>query len=65
MKRTRKWHKKRTIKELKHLKGVGGVTTLKGAKDTFAAQLQQRKDYPGTEPCWTCKSIARKLNLPV
>jgi len=40
--------------------------TLRGAKFNFRFQKTQRESNPrGSEPCWDCKTIARKLNQPV
>lgn len=53
-----------TKKEKKHLKGVGGVTTLRDFKNV--AEYQKKWRQPGgNEPCWECKFIAKKLGLPV
>jgi hypothetical protein len=64
MKRTRKWHKKLTIKELKHLQDDANVTTLRGLKTTFDFHAEMRK-RGGSDPCWTCRTIAIKLGFPV
>lgn len=63
MKRTRKWHKKLTIRELRHLEdSMEGVPTLGGLirnrefhLSQVAAGLQ--------DPCHQCKMIAQKLGL--
>jgi len=71
IRRTAKWHKRITLKQLKHIKeNTDG--TLAGVKKVLAYQKEKRddairaNDYPGiTEPCWECKEIARRLGEPV
>ncbi len=60
---TKAYKHKLTKKELKHLKGFGilGMTAIKKQMETLAAE---RYTTPH-EPCYECKSIARKLGLPV
>lgn len=60
MKRTRKWHKKLTMKEIRHVNELCDGT-LAGIK----AQLewQKTKNFAPTERCHECKTIARKLGL--
>ena len=54
-----------TKKEKKHLREAN-VTTVPGLVKTFKFQKKCRKDNPdGIEPCWQCKSIARKLDFDV
>ena len=58
-----KWQDKLTKKDLAHLR-VSGVTTLSGAK--INAEYQKRCRADGDpEPCFDCKSINMKLDLPV
>ncbi len=52
-------------KEKKHLREMG-ITTLREMKKTAEAQAEMRKAFPeNSEPCWDCRSIAKKLELPV
>ena len=53
-----------TKSELKHLKSQD-MTTLKAFKATAEAHVNMRAENPNIEPCYECKNIARKLNLPV
>lgn len=75
IKRTRKWHKPLTIKELRHLDEMG-ITSLRIAEKNFAEQKDMReakgkyeymKDFSAgmKEPCWDCRAIAQKLGFPV
>ena len=64
-KRKAKWEKLLTLTEIKHLREMTNGT-LKGAKFNFRFQKTQRESNPrDSEPCWDCKTIARKLNQPV
>lgn len=63
MKRTRKWHKKLTIAELKHLnETMDSPPTIRGLKGNRKGHLEQvalgKKD-----PCIECRIIARKLGI--
>jgi hypothetical protein len=49
-------------KELAHLKAQG-ISTLRTF--THIAKEQKRMREEGGEPCFECKNIARKLNLPI
>lgn len=57
IKRTAKWHKKLTIKELRHVKETTDSTTLK--------QFKRNREFQKKEniKCWECFSIAHKLGL--
>jgi hypothetical protein len=73
------WQKKLTKAELKHIRSYG-VRTLKGMKELALSHSKYRKQEsrrklkkagvivlpmrPYIEPCFTCKSIARKLGFP-
>jgi len=61
--RTRKWHKKLTLKELAHVnEWCGG--TLEGIKQARENQKRQKAEVPdSSEPCWDCRTIAVKLGL--
>lgn len=66
MKRTAKWMKGLTIKELKHLAEMSatGKPTLTSLKTNRAAQIKQKEENPnGLEPCWECRMIAGKVGL--
>ena len=69
-KRIPKWQKKLTASERRHLRSMG-ITSLHAMEDNARHQKEQREKYSKEgdmfvwEPCWTCKSIARKLELPV
>lgn len=61
MKRTRKWHKKLTIKEIKHVNDFCRGT-MKGVKAALAEQARFIEAHPGAiEPCQCCRTIAAKL----
>lgn len=62
-KRTRKWHKKLTIREIEHVnEWCGG--TLAGIKTSRIIQKRDKELYPGSpEPCWTCRTVAKKTWL--
>lgn len=51
-----------TKKEKLHLRKQG-ITTLQKFKEVAAEQARMRGE--GGEPCFDCKNIARKLDLPV
>lgn len=56
-----------TKKERKHLREMG-ITTLKGFKRNAEMQADRRKEFPFpefSEPCWDCRAIAKKLELPI
>ena len=65
-----KWQDKLTKNELAHLRRDAGVRSLMAAKRSFAKQAEMRKESdkaglpPGiAEPCWECRTIARKLGI--
>lgn len=60
-----KWQDKLTAKERKHLRIVAGVRTLAGVKTTLMKQKEMREEDGSFEPCWDCRTIARKLDLPI
>ena len=63
MKRTRKWHKKLTMKEIRHVNEFCGGT-LAGIKIAREGQVAAASSRPnGMEPCWECRTIARKLGM--
>lgn len=66
MKRTAKWMNKLTISELKHLAEVSdnGRPTLAGLKRNriYQLELKQIHNLP-QDPCYECRTIARKLGL--
>lgn len=53
-----------TKKEMKHLRSQG-MKTLRDFKATAEAHVKMRAENPAIEPCYECKNIARKLNIPV
>lgn len=61
-----KWQDKLTKKERKHLRDQG-VTTLKQARINAEHQAKMIADPngAGTIPCWDCRGINRKLELPL
>ncbi len=61
-----KWQDKLSKSEMKHLKSWVG-TTLTAVKTQSATHAKSRREpeWSGVEPCYICKSIARKLGLPV
>jgi len=61
-----KWQKKLNAEERKHLKEMD-ITTLWQFRENAKAQKKFREEENDKtfEPCWTCRSIARKLNLPL
>ena len=68
IKRTRKWHKKLTIAELRHVHESTTSGTMAEIKCNATAirqwkleQEQRGEQYAGI--CWDCLSIARKLGL--
>ncbi len=63
-----KWQNKLTKQELKHLRLVGGVVTLRSAALMFKGQVTMRERdnrEPSLEPYWECNTIAGKLGFPV
>ena len=59
----RKWEKKLTAQERKHLKEQGVHRSLHAVRHNMEYQARMRAKYPEPihEPCWTCKTIATKL----
>ena len=53
-----------TKTEMKHLRSQD-IHTLREFKATADAHVRMRAENPNIEPCYECKNIARKLNLPV
>lgn len=53
-----------TKTELKHLKSQD-MHTLREFTATADAHVRMRLENPAIEPCFECKNIARKLNIPV
>jgi len=56
-----------TKKERKHVHEMG-ITTLRQFKVNAEHQAQTRKEFPlpeFSEPCWDCRTIAKKLGLPI
>ena len=56
-------------KEKKHLREMG-MTTLREFVETAQLQKEMRdqpppKGFKFYEPCWDCRAIAQKLELPV
>jgi hypothetical protein len=64
-KRKAKWEKKLTLEEIKHLReNTDG--TLRSTKATLQFQKEKRAKNPSwSEPCWDCRIIANKLELPI
>lgn len=52
-------------KDLKHLRTVAGVNSLKQFKVTAAHHAKMRVLNPNIEPCWECRFIAQKLGLEI
>lgn len=63
-KRTAKWQKKLTVKELKHLAECSptGKPNLESFKLNREAQKEMKAEY-GREICFECRSIAIKLGM--
>ncbi len=61
-----KWQDKLTKAELKHVREWVG-STLKEVKSMMAIHKERRKEKgsEGIEPCFICRSVARKLGLDV
>ena len=63
---TAKW-KDLTKKERKHVREMG-VATLREFKKNAEFQAKTRREFPlpeFSEPCWECRAIAKKLELPM
>ncbi len=61
-----RWDEKVTKAERVHVRKIAGCFSLEAFKKSAAKQREMRKvSKSGLEPCWECKSIARKLGLPV
>lgn len=59
-----RWQDKLTKKELKHLRVDANVRTLAAFRRTFEAHEQMRNGEEFRfEPCFECKTIARKLGF--
>lgn len=66
-----KWQQKLGVREIRHLEEMG-IRTLAQAKrnatwqQTRRAEANSRDVPPGIgEPCFECKTISRKLGLPI
>ena len=63
-----RWQDKLTPEEFKHVKQYSG-RTLKAFKENRKVQLKMVADFEessgrkGSEPCFQCKIIARKLGI--
>ena len=62
MAKRKTWKSGLTKSELRHLKVDAGVTTKASFQHTINEQ-QKMRDTGGSEPCWTCKSIAKKIGM--
>jgi hypothetical protein len=62
-----KWQKPLTKKEIAHIQTVAACRSLKQFKRNVEGQNEMRLKTPGAsnEPCWECRTIARKLGLEV
>ena len=59
------WQSKLNKKDMKHLRKMG-MDTLSKIKTTLKVQAMARKDNEDiSDPCWTCREIAQKLELPI
>jgi len=58
-----RWQKRLKKQELAHLRDHAGVTTLAAFKRTREDQLKLKANgsMAGSEPCWECRMIAKKL----
>lgn len=62
-----KWKRQLTEKEIAHL-AESGAETLSAFKRNaeYHAKCRARNEYkPALEPCWICRGIAVKLDIPV
>lgn len=57
MKRTMKWQKTLTLKQLRHMEEWQSSFTLRAFKD------QRKKQKVMAVPCWDCVEIERRLVL--
>lgn len=54
-----------TKKEKKHLREMGMIS-LREFKKNAEFQAGERIKYPTSpDPCWDCRTIAKKLGLPI
>ena len=58
-----RWKERLTKKQLKHLKEMD-VTTYADLKTTLDWQAMERKNTE-SEPCWECREIAARLDIPI
>jgi hypothetical protein len=58
----KRWQKKLTKKELKHIKETTNRGTLSEFKSNREAQIAQKLSL-NMEPCWECRIIASKLGI--
>lgn len=57
------WLKGLTRKQIVHLLEMN-MTTLASFKKVFASQEKKRTEHPeDPEPCWECRSIAKKFGI--
>jgi hypothetical protein len=54
-----------TKKEKSHLRDMG-IRTLRDFKYNAAMQAEMRRKFPeASEPCWDCRMLAKKFELPI
>jgi len=68
MKRTAKWQRTLTIKQLRHMRDNQNTLTLREFKDQRIKQksMKAESDAAGftyAEPCWECWEIERRLKV--
>ena len=52
-----------TKKELEHLIKDANCKTKDQFQNNINKHEEWRKEFPESEPCWICKTIAKKLNM--
>ncbi len=61
-----RWQDKITKKELKHVKKwVGNTLTQFKEQAKYLTEERKNRGNDFSEPCYTCKDVARKLGLKV
>ena len=66
-----KWQQQLGVREIRHLEEMGIRTLAQATRNadwqrTRRAEADSRDVPPGIgEPCWTCKTINRKIGLAV
>lgn len=63
-KQSESWKAELSVEEVEHLK-EHKIECFEQAKYVFNQHAKRRINKPVIEPCWECRAISEKLNVPV